>query len=694
MGDGAALILRRKAEREFVNIITVYGRIRRLSRSERWSSSTLSALPKTIEGEPGSPFFIFSREQSAMFETVRNSKTIAQVILGLIALTFIFFGVGDYVRDSVQDTTLAHVGDTKISQQQFQAALLEQSDRLRNEMGKEFDPKMLESAEARQAILNNLVDQRLLQLETTRLGMQASDEAVKQAIASDPAFQGDTGFSVDRYQSTLNAMGKSPAGFEAEVRQTLSLRQLGALFGQSGIVPKTTADRVLAIQSEKRHVAEYRFPLDQYLPQVKLAPDAAQKYYDENKKQFEIPEQIRAEFLVLSQDAIATQSAVTDAEIKTWYDGHKSNYGTPEERRASHILIPLDKADKAKAKARAEELLQEVRKNPAAFADLAKKHSQDPGSAGKGGDLGFFARGAMVKEFEAAAFALKEGETSGLVESEFGFHIIKLTGVRAAKEKPLAEVRGEIEAELRRQSAARKFAEAAELFTNLVYEQSDSLKPAAEKFKLALQQTPWLTRQLNPAYGPLANEKVLQALFSDEAIKDKRNTAAVEIGQNTLVAARVMEHKPAALQPFDAIKPAIEAMLRRQEAVKLAKKAGEAQLEALRKGGPDKLNWPAVKTVTRLDPRLLPQPAVQPVFKLDAAKLPAYAGVELPEVGYALFKLSKVEPGEAMDAARRDVLSKQLSGFAAQHEVQTYLAALRARYKVTIDKAALEAKDK
>lgn len=630
-----------------------------------------------------------------MLESVRNNKKIAQVILGLIALTFVFFGVGDYVRDTAKDGTVAEISGTKITQQQFQNAMREQADRLRNEMGPQFDSKMLETPEARLAILNNVIDQRLLQMESARLNMMASNEAVKQAIASDPSFQGEKGFSVERYQSMLNAMGKTPAGFENEVRQSLTLRQLGAMFGQSGVVPQSNVERILAIQTEKRHVAEYRFPIDQYLGQVKLAADAAKKYYDANSKEFEVPEQVRAEFVILSQDAIAAQSAPTDAEIKAWYDSHKDRYSVPEERRASHILLTLDsKGDKSKIKARAEELLKEVQQKPAAFAELAKKNSQDPGSAEKGGDLGFFSRGAMVKAFEESAFKLKEGEVSGVVESEFGFHIIKLTGIRAGKEKPVADVRNEIEVELKRQTAARKFAEAAEAFSNMVYEQADSLKPAADKFKLAVQQTGWMTRQANPAAGPLANEKLLQALFSEDSVKNKRNTEAVEVGQNTLVAARVLEHKPAALQSFDTVKAPLETMLRRKEAEALAKAAGEAQLAALQKGGADKLSWPAVKSVTRLDPRLIPPPAVQPVFKVETVKLPAYAGVALPGAGYALYKISKVEAGEAIDKARKEVLVRQLNSFAAQQEVQAYLAALRARYKVEIDKAALESKDK
>ena len=629
-----------------------------------------------------------------MFDAVRNNKRIVQIFLALITLPFAFFGVDSYVRSTGSEGDVATIGDVKITQQQFQQALRDQQERLRSQMGGQLDPKMLDNPEARKAILDDLVDQRLLMLEASKKNMFASDNAIRAAIGGIDAFKIDGKFSSERYESALRAQGMSPAGFEAQLRQDLTLQQLASGLGQSGVISRTVSDRLIGLQLERREVMEFRLALDSYLDKVKLADGAAQKFYDENGQQFDTPEQARAEYVVLSMETIGAQLAVSEAEIKTWYDGHKDRFQQPEERRASHILIAAStKPEKEKAQARAEELLKEIQKTPAAFADLARKNSQDPGSAAKGGDLGFFGRGMMVKPFEDAAYKLKEGEVSGVVESDFGFHIIKVTGIHAAKEKPLAEVKTEIEDELKKTAASRKFAEAAEAFSNIVYEQSDSLKPVAEKFKLIIKQSDWLGRKAVATNGPLGNEKLLTALFTEDAVKNKRNTEAVETAPNTLVAARILEHKPSARQPFEAVKASIETLLKRQEAQTLARKDGEARLEALKKGE-DKLGWGAPKMVSRLDPRLIPQAAVAPIFKLDATKLPAYTGVEMPGTGYALFKLSKLDAGEKLDDQRRQSMQAQLSKLAVQEEVQTYIAALRARYKVEINKGALEVKDK
>ncbi|MGB9193421.1 MAG: SurA N-terminal domain-containing protein, partial [Azonexus sp.] len=624
---------------------------------------------------------------------VRNNKKIVQVFLALITLPFAFFGVESYVRNAGTGDAVARIGDVKISPQQYQQAMREQQDRLRAQLGGQFDAKMLDTPEARKAILDDLVDQQLLLLEANKKSLFASDEAIRQTIGSIDAFRVDGKFSPERYEAALRGQGMTPAGFEARLRQDLTLQQLATAVSQSGITARTVSDRILAMQTETRDIQEYRLPLDTFLDKVKLADGSVKKFYDDNSRQFEMPEQAKVEFVVMSMDAIAAALAITDGEVKAWYDGHKDRYQQAEERRASHILIGFEKLGKDKARAKAEEVLKEVRKNPAAFADLARKNSDDPGSAAKGGDLGFFGSGMMVKPFEDATFALKDGEISGIVESDFGFHIIKLTGIHAAKGKDLAEVRGEIEAELKKAAGSRKFAEAAEAFSNIVYEQSDSLKPAAEKFGLAVKQSEWLGRQVNPVNGPLANEKLLAAVFSEDSVKNRRNTEAVEIAPNTLVAARIVDHKPATLQPFESVKGSIETLLRRQEAQALARKDGEARLEALRKGD-DKLGWGAVKSVSRLDPRQVPPPAVPTVFKMDAGKLPAYAGVDLPGSGYALFKLVKLNAGEALDDARKQALVRQLNTLEAQEEVHSYLAALRNRYKVEINTAALEAKEK
>lgn len=626
-----------------------------------------------------------------MFDAVRNNKRLVQIFLALITLPFAFFGVESYVRSVGTGDDVAKIGDVAITQQQFQQAMREQQDRLRSQMAGQFDPKMLDNPEARKAIIDDLVDQRLLLLEANKKGMTVSDQVIRQTIGSIDAFKVEGKFSVERYEAALRAQGMSPAGFEAQLRQDLTLQQLAGVIGQSAVSSRSVTDHVLALQSEKREVMEHRIALDAYLDKVKLEAGAAKKFYDENSKQFELPEQAKVEYVELSMEAIGAQLAISDAEIKAWYDSHKDSFQQPEERRASHILIASDKLGKDKAKTKAEAVLKDIQGKSASFADLAKKNSDDPGSAAKGGDLGFFGRGMMVKSFEDASFKLKEGEISGLVESDFGFHIIKLTGIHAAKEKPLSEVKSEIEADLKKTASARKFAEAAESFSNIVYEQSDSLKPAAEKFKLVVKQSGWIGRQAGQPNSVLSNPKLLAALFSDDSIKSKRNTESVEVAPNTLVAARIVEYKAASLQPLEGVQASIETLLKRQAAQAMAKKDGEARLEAAKKGE-DKLVWGASKTVSRMDSRLIPPVAVPAVFKMDIGKLPTYTGVELPGVGYALFKLGKVSTGEKMDEARQQSMLKQLANLNAQEEVQLYLASLRNRYKVVINQSALEVK--
>jgi peptidyl-prolyl cis-trans isomerase D len=458
---------------------------------------------------------------------------------------------------------------------------------------------------------------------------------------------------------------------------------------------------MLRIQSEERQVAELRITPEQFAGEVKLGADAARKFYDENQTLFQTPELLRAEYVVLSLEGLLSQVAVSDAEVKQWYDSHKDRFQQAEERRASHILITASAtasdADKAKAKAKAEELLKEVQKSPAKFAELAKQNSQDPGSAANGGDLGFFGRGMMVKPFEESVYSLKDGQISGLVQSDFGFHIIKLTGVKAAKVKTLDEVRAEIEGELKRQGAQRRYAEAAESFSNMVYEQSDSLAPAAEKFKLKIQQSQMLPKsipaQALPSLGPLGNEKLLAALFSEDAVKNKRNTDAVEVAQNTLVAARVLDYKPAAVRPFETVKADIETMLKAKEATAMAKSRGEARLAEL-KAGQDKVNWALVKYVSRLQGKQVSPAAMQAIFRADGQKLPSYAGVELPNNGgYALYKIMGVKPLEKVDEDKRRVLQSEYTALVSQEDFAAYLAGLRQRYKVEINKSVVESKE-
>ncbi len=637
-----------------------------------------------------------------MFDAVRNNKRIVQVFLALITLPFAFWGVDSYVRSAGPGNDVASVGESKISLQQFQQSWRDQMDRARQQMGPSFRQETFDTPEMRLAVANSLVDQRLLLLEANKGRLGVSNALLVEIISTMPSLQVDGKFSKARYEAALAAQGMSPEQFEARLRQDMIMQQLVGAIGDTGIVSSVSAEMMLRIQSEERQVAEIRITPEQFAGEIKLEADAAKKFYDENQKQFQTPELVRAEYVVLSLDGLLSQVAVSDAEVKAWYEAHLSRYQQQEERRASHILITLaagaSDTEKAKAKAKAEEVLKDVQKNPTKFAELARQHSQDPGSAANGGDLGFFGRGMMVKPFEEAVFKQKQGELSGLVQSDFGFHIIKVTGIKEGKQKKLDEVRAEIEGELKRQGAQKRYAEAAEAFTNMVYEQSDSLAPVVEKFKLKLQQSPLLPRQVPQqalaSLGPLGNEKLLAALFTEDAVKNKRNTDTVEVAQNTLVAARVLEHKPASVRPFESVRADIETMLKAKEATALAKKKGEERLAEL-KGGQDKINWALVKNVSRLQGKQVTAPALQAIFRADVSKLPAYTGVELPNNGgYALYKIMAVKPLATVDADKRRVLQRDYENMTAQEDFTAYLTGLRQRYKVEINKAVLESKER
>jgi peptidyl-prolyl cis-trans isomerase D len=633
-----------------------------------------------------------------MFDKVRNNKTIVQIILALIILPFAFWGVDSYFRNaSGPGGSVAKVGGSKISQGEFREALREQQERLRPTLGGR-DPALLESPELRRAVLDNLIQRRLLDLHAAGMKLSVSNEQLAGFIASVPLLQEDGKFSPQRYEQLIASQGKSKSRFETEVRHDMTIQQAIAAIGNASLSGRTTADRWLAAQLEEREVSDAVLRADAFVAQVKLAPDAVKAYYEANAKKFEVPEQLRAEYLILSRDAMGEQTAVSAEDIKAWYAGHPERYKQPEERRASHVLIAVgakasDEELKA-AEAKAAEVLAQAKKSPGDFARLAKQYSQDPGSAAKGGDLDWFGRGAMVKVFEDAAFSMKEGQVSEVVRSDFGFHIIKLTGIRAERSRPLEEVRGEIAAELKATTAAKKYAELAEGFSNTVYEQPDSLAPAAEKYKLTIQKSDWLRKGAG-GQGPLANPKLLAALFSDDAVKNKRNTEAVEVAPNVLVSARVVEYKPAAQQPLETVEPTIAKFLSFQEAAKLAAQDGEQKLARLNKGEKVDPGWSKPHAVTKGMAGDLPPEVLRAIFKADAAKLPAYAGVP-GAGGYVLFRISQVKRfvAEASDTPQVRAMRAEYARLVAEEEMAGWIATLRAKYPVEIDQAALESKER
>ncbi|MDI6747798.1 MAG: SurA N-terminal domain-containing protein [Rhodocyclaceae bacterium] len=628
-----------------------------------------------------------------MFEFVRNSKRFIKIVLAIIILPFALWGVDSYVRTSGSGD-IATVGGTPIVMTEFQQALREQQERLRPMLGN-ANPEMLDSLEIRRAVLDTLINQRLLVLNASKSKLSISDTQLVEFIGAVPQLQENGKFSKERYAELVASQHMSKEMFEARLRQDLLMQQGLAAVTEAALTGHATTDRWLGTQLEEREIAEAILRPEQYAGQVKLATDAIKNYFDANRKEFETPEQVRVEFVVLSQEQFANQATVTEDELRKAYAVQAERNKQPETRRASHILITTSGADAKAAQAKAEELLAQLKKSPGDFAKLASQHSQDPGSAARGGDLDWFSRGMMVKPFEDAVFDLKENQISDLVRSDFGFHIIKLTGVRAERVQSFEEARSAIAAELKRQMAARKYTEAAESFINMVYEQSDSLKPVIEKFKLDPQQSDWFTRT-GAAMPPFTSAKLMAAVFSDDVLKNKRNSEAIEVGPNTLVSARIIEHRPAALPSLESLQPTIEKVLVRQEAGLLAAKDGADKLSRLQKGENISLSWSAARSVARANAPQMSPAAIRAVFRADVAKLPAYAGAEIPGGAYAIYRIGAVKKyaasGVGGEAPAVRTLRQNYEQTLAEQELMAWIDVLRARHEVTINKTLLEAR--
>jgi peptidyl-prolyl cis-trans isomerase D len=629
-----------------------------------------------------------------MFDFVRTHQRLMQFLLLLLIFpSFAFFGIQSYTHMQEGDDAIAKVGGASITKQEFDNAQRRQLDRMRQMFGGQVDPKMFDTPEMKQNVLDTLIAEKAVSAEIARKHLvPSSGEFSRVVLQIFPEFANPSMTAEQRnkrFSEAAAMQGLSSDGFKALIDSDILRQEVASAVQATAFAPKTVAGRLSDLNDQEREVQELSFKPADFTAQAKVTDDMLKAYYDKNGAQFEIPEQAKAEYVVLTLDAIASQISVSDADVEAYYKQNEKRYSTDEQRRASHILVAVKKdapaAEKAAAKAKAEKLLAEVRKNPADFAKVAKANSQDPGSAERGGDLDFFGKGMMVKPFEDAAWKLKQGEISDVVESDFGYHIIQLTGIKPAEVKPLEQVKGEIAAEIKKQLAQKKFAEAAESFSNTVYEQADSLKPAADKLKLKIETATALTRQPNPALGtaPVNNEKFLKSLFSDDSIKNKRNTEAVEVAPNTLIAGRIVEYKPATRRPFEEVKDVVRQRVTQDEAAKLAKKAGEDKVAAL-KAKDDAAGFGAAKTVSRVKPGDVNGPALAAVMKADTSKLPAYVGVDLGSRGYSVYRISKVSQPATSDANRRQTEQQQIANVLAQQEMLSYVEVLKQKAKTKI----------
>jgi peptidyl-prolyl cis-trans isomerase D len=613
------------------------------------------------------------------------------LLVVLIIPSFVLFGVDGYSNMSDRGAVVAKVGDIDITQQEWDAMHQQEVDRIRAS-APNLDAKMLGSDAARYASLERMVNDRLIAVAAEKQLLVTSDQRLANYLQQDPSIAGlrgpDGKLDMDRYRQLAASQGMTPEMLEARVRRDLSNQQVLASLQASAVASQRQTDSALQAYLQRREIQIQRFDSAAYATKVQFSDADLEKFYQTQTDRFRSPESADVEYLVLDAAALAKNIQLPEQDIKTYYEQNLQRLSGQEQRRASHILINAAKdapaAEREKARAKADSLLADVRKDPKSFAQLARKNSDDPGSAANGGDLDFFAKGAMVKSFEDAVFALKKGEISAVVESEFGFHIILLTDIKAPATPSLEAMRPKLEADLREQQAKRQFAELAETFSNSVYEQADTFKPVADKLKLSIQQAQGLGRTPTSANaGVLANPKILEALFAEDSISKRRNTAAIELGNNTLVSARIVNYRAAAVRPYADVKDAVRVQYLLVQAQALAKAEGQARLNEW-KAQPAQAQLGNALVVSRDQAQGQPQALVDAALRADPAAMPVLVGVDLGAQGFALVRVNKLVAREEPNAQQQAQSREQFARLLGNAEANAYLAHLKSQFKVEI----------
>jgi peptidyl-prolyl cis-trans isomerase D len=635
-----------------------------------------------------------------MYDFVHKNKRVVQVILALMVLPFAFVGVDSYVRNIGDEQDVATVGGKPITPIEFENALRQQQDQMRNILGRNFDPAMFDNPEVRQQVLDGVINQRLLAERATSLSLTAPDAEVQRVITEVPQFQEEGKFSLARYDEALKGIGQSRLMFEQRVRADLSQQPMQDAVTRSAFVGNLQATAYQKLTEEAREVQVATIDANAYLAKVKVEDADIRAEYDKNPDAYRAPEQIKIEYLKLDQAALASQIAITADEVKAEYEKRTKEFSAPEERRASHILLAVDKDEKGKlkadslsaAKTKAEEIMKRVGNDAAKFTEAAKTESKDPGSAAQGGDLGFNGRGVMVKPFDDAMFSMKAGEVRGPIETDFGIHIIRLTEVKAERVRAFDEVKAQIETDLKQARSSKLFAESADKFQNRVYEEGSSFAKIAEELKLKPVATEWLSRAQVQAIGG-GNQKFAQAVFLPANIATKRNLEAIDLGNNSMISARVLEHKPSAVRPFDDVKAQIASQLQRRAASELATKEGIEKTKTVANGGEAGLTFAAVQKLTRQGTVPGVNAALsKQAFAVDISKGIAYVGAPSDAGGYSIVRVVKAIEAEAANAEKLKGISQRLVGQSGADVTNAYLTALKDSIKVEIKKGAVPAK--
>lgn len=627
-----------------------------------------------------------------MLQAIRDRVTgvVAFFILGLLAIPFLFFGVDSYIRDVPQDA-VAEIGEEQISANEFQAEFSRYRAQLRQQQGDAYDDLATNQPRVRREFLDQMIDQRLLANHARDLGLDISPNALLEVIQGIPAFQVNGRFDPQIYRQRLRSGGQSVARFEQELTRDLLIQELPSAISASGFVTDDAVNDWLRIQQQSRDVAFVNIDSQPFRESVSVSDEQIQSYYADNTDQFMRPEQITVEYVELDTREMSASMEVAEDDLRERYEATKSRFMAPEERRAAHILIAeTDQRDADEARALAQSLRDRIEAGEA-FAALAEEFSDDPVSAGEGGDLGWIEPGVMDAPFEDALYALEQDTVSEPVETDFGWHLIRVDDVRPPRGQSFEEARDEILQDMRAERADDLYIELSDRLVDLIYADPTGLEAIAEDLDLERQVAGPFSRQ--SAEGVLAEPRVLDAAFSEMVLRDRQASEPVELDRNHAIVVRVTDYQPAEPRPLTDVSDEIRNRLEREAAQEAAREYGQQLIARVNDEGvsleevaeQEELEF-RERLVTRRDFDL-GGPLLEGIFNLrqpqnDTPVLELVARGS----GWSLVELRSVEDGDpsVADDAQRRSARQQLEFAYTGREVQGLLAWLRENTEINV----------
>ncbi len=631
-----------------------------------------------------------------MLQAIRDRATgwMAWVIIILITVPFAFWGINTYFEGST-DTTVATVNGVDIEARDLETQYQQRRDRLMQSFGAQFRPEMLNEAQLRRESLDSLVRQQVLGQAARTAGFRVGDTLLAQNIAEIPLFHKEGRFDTEAYRAQLRNQGMSEGQFEAQMRDRMMTGQLVTGISESSFLTPDEAQEFTRLQAQTRNVQWAVLTADALKAGITPTDSDINQYYQQHQLDLAEPERLKLHYLELSVAQLGAALQPDEAALQALYQEMKDKFGTPEQRHARHILLTLAADATPEQVAQVQQQLEALRQQLTQggdFAVLAKQHSQDPGSASQGGDLGWFGKGAMDAAFEAATFSLQPGEISAPVRSAFGWHLIQLQEVRPEQVKPLEEVRATVLAEWQRREGEKRFYELAEPLAANSYEHPDSLEPTAKALGLTVQTTDWFTR--DQGEGIAQYPKVRAVAFGPQVMQEQMNSEPLELAHDRVVVLHKADYAPARPQALEQVRARVVEQVQRAQALSQVEQRGAAGLQQLQQGTPlaqlaeaEKLAVQTQAALPRQGQTGLPAELQAAIFRAPrpVADKPSVGGVKLATGDYAWFSLSAVQDGAAPAAlAPAPTPDSLLAAQRRQAETSSLMDGLRSRAEVEL----------